>query len=654
MDLVTKRYKLKDLLPDKAKELSSSLGVEIESLDFIRKGYVSSDFTFVDGEHASIDTITTKNKDRDGDIVDPDGLDFTQFEKSSAVMWCHDYKQPPIGRSLWRKKTADGWITKTQYSMANPLGKQIYEMRKEGMPFGMSVGFIPLAVDKKKEKAFNCKNYYSKSLVLEYSCTPMPSNPDALQIAVSKGLLTLEQAKEYEIEEDDFEIEIEDEIVSKGAKMDKIACPGCGHKFGYKDDGEGYAKCPECEEKVTEEGKKFVEKKTKTDETVEMIKCYKCMKSFNYIDNEHESGDYGVCPKCQAMNTKEGKEYKAVAKKPDEKIEDNKKGEKKEFSETESEIRYNIVETEGFEKFRRFALKKDKSRVFGVYGKIAGTDKWQMQALKFPKGDGWDCDKAGEWIDTNPTIVETKPEGKNFELIPVEKKLSLDKNKSCMDMVNDIGKGIRDYFKTNEDTKNEYVDAYVQDLYPTSYPNGEVVFRTWVNQKQQLYQASYTYVNDAVSISNMKEVEEGYVSKSYNEFVAEIIEQKELEVGNEIDELENDLAFATAKTKHYVDEIERLKTIEEKYIVIKEGRMLSDKNKKLIQACINALTNLMGATEKPEEKNFELEVEEDEQVEISKETLEEIFKEFKPKKEEIDLGSVVEMAIAKAMGRATL
>ena len=634
MDLVTKRYKLKDLLPDKAKEISINYGIDEDTIEFVRKGYATGDFEFIEGEKASIDHITTKGKDRDGDIVDPDGLDFSQFQKSPVVMWCHDYKQPMIGRSAWCKKTENGWVAKTIYSMVNPLGKQIYEMRKEGMPFGKSLGFIPLAVDKKKEKAMGCKNYYSKSLVLEYSDTPMPSNPDALQIAVSKGLLTLEQAREYEIEED-FEIEIEDEIIGKGVQMEK-------------------------------ENLENIEQKAKTDETVEMIKCYKCMKSFNYIENEHESGDYGVCPKCQAMNTKEGKEYKAAAKKPDEKIEDNKKGEKKEFEEevetkaaktefdeTENELRYRIEDPDKFEKFRRFALKKDKPRVFGLYGKLTGKDEWQMQALRFPKGDGWDSTKASKWINDHPDVAKTKPEGKSFNLEVVEKKLSLDKNKSCMDMINDIGKGIRDYFKTNEDTKNEYVDAYVQDLYPTSYPNGEVVFRTWINQKQMLYQASYAYSNDAVTISNMKEVEEGYVSKSYDNFVEEIIEQKELEIGNEIDELENDLAFATAKTKHYVDEIERLKTIEEKYIVIKEGRMLSDKNKKLIQAAIDALTNLMGVKEQTEEKSFELEVEDD--AGITRDDIMNVLKEFVKKEDKpIDYNSVVEEAIARAKGRATL
>ena len=72
-----------------------------------------------------------------------------------------------------------------------------------------SIGFIPLAhvdeadfdqldlkaLDLKKEDLSGASRVYTKWLMLEYSDVPVPSNPEALQLAISKNIITEDEIK---------------------------------------------------------------------------------------------------------------------------------------------------------------------------------------------------------------------------------------------------------------------------------------------------------------------------------------------------------------------------------------------------------------------------------------------------------------------------
>jgi HK97 family phage prohead protease len=195
MDLITQKLKLKDINPDFARQISRKWGLS-DGVELVRKGLVPEDFKFLPGESASVDYITTKSVDRDGDIVEPAGAHLGDYLKNPVVLWCHDYKKLPIGRNDWIKQTDRGLVAKTIYAVkSNPMARQIYEYRKEGFPLAKSVGFVPLK--KKPSAARGVKNHFLEYLVLEYSDCPVPSNPDAIGLAVSKGLLLPSQARQF-------------------------------------------------------------------------------------------------------------------------------------------------------------------------------------------------------------------------------------------------------------------------------------------------------------------------------------------------------------------------------------------------------------------------------------------------------------------------
>lgn len=341
IELVTKRFLLKDVMPEFAKTIAKEFGKGEEDLQFIRKGFEPSDIKFSDGENSSVDYITTKSIDRDGEIVDPDGAVLDMFRKHPVVVWAHDYKSLPLGKSAWIKKDDKGLISKTIYAVnSNPFAKQVYEYRKDGFPLGKSIGFVPLEwedFDPKKTKGL--KKKYNKWLMLEYSDVPIPSNADALQIAVSKGLIKAEQLKELA---ESFPIETKSD-----EKKNIFFCETCEEETEFKELEDGSFVCIKCNTKLKPKKKETedeeIEQKAGKEEKQEeelFIECPECGE-----DVEYKEGDKEVeCPECGEIieiETEPEEEEKEIEI---EIIEQKKDKEEIESKEEESEEEIDIDE----------------------------------------------------------------------------------------------------------------------------------------------------------------------------------------------------------------------------------------------------------------------------------------------------------------------
>jgi hypothetical protein len=86
------------------------------------------------------------------------------------------------------------------------------------------------------------------------------------------------------------------------------------------------------------------------------------------------------------------------------------------WEETENEIRHRVRDPEDFQpdSFRTITLKEDKPRVFAIIGKLKGETTTTIQALRFPKEDGWTLEKAKEWVAKH----FKKHHGGGFQLEP--------------------------------------------------------------------------------------------------------------------------------------------------------------------------------------------------------------------------------------------
>jgi len=172
---------------------------------YCRRFHVTKSPEFTPGERAEISFVSTRAIDRDSEVIMPNGLDWKHFRKNPIVPFSHNYRELPVGRSLWvvrakdDDRTKDGWKAKTEYftkpkDWSGPwLPDAIWHIMTEGkMPLGKSIGFVPMEGHSPKPQDLkddpmmaDVHFIITKALVLEYSATPLPSNQTALPTAIA-------------------------------------------------------------------------------------------------------------------------------------------------------------------------------------------------------------------------------------------------------------------------------------------------------------------------------------------------------------------------------------------------------------------------------------------------------------------------------------
>lgn len=121
-------------------------------------------------------------EDRQGEIIDQNGWDLSNFKKNPVVMWAHNYDEPPIGvaESLGFK-TIDGkkkLVYRPVLHRKTPMSNYIADLVDAGIIKASSVGFKPGEME---------ENKYTKAELLEISLVGVPANQNALALGISKG-----------------------------------------------------------------------------------------------------------------------------------------------------------------------------------------------------------------------------------------------------------------------------------------------------------------------------------------------------------------------------------------------------------------------------------------------------------------------------------
>ncbi len=158
----------------------------------------------MDGERADVSWITTEEIDRECEIVVARGMNDSHFKLNPIVTMNHAYGQPPVGRSLWRKRAKDGPLVgvkaKTQYPnkpaawTGDWMPDTVLALIQAGMLQGKSVGFIRLKAHAPSSHEIaadpamaQVRRVIDEWLLIEYACTFLPMNQAALVEAVSKS-----------------------------------------------------------------------------------------------------------------------------------------------------------------------------------------------------------------------------------------------------------------------------------------------------------------------------------------------------------------------------------------------------------------------------------------------------------------------------------
>jgi phage head maturation protease len=135
--------------------------------------------------------ISTADPDRAGDVILPAGLrNADEFLRNPVVLWAHQRSLPPIGTCERLTIEADRVIAETKFSQSSPFARDVFNLYAEGVLRGWSVGFLPQkAVPAPTTRGRPAGVCYPIWDLLEYSAVPVPENPQALTLAVRKGLV---------------------------------------------------------------------------------------------------------------------------------------------------------------------------------------------------------------------------------------------------------------------------------------------------------------------------------------------------------------------------------------------------------------------------------------------------------------------------------
>ena len=137
-------------------------------------------------------TITTRARDREGDVVEPRGLDFDAFLQNPVVLWAHDLTRAPIGR-VRAVEVRDDRVDATVQFADTAMGREIHGLYAERYLNAWSIGFLPRewSVLEDTDGAGSQGFHITAAEVVELSAVPVPANPEALTHALREGALAL-------------------------------------------------------------------------------------------------------------------------------------------------------------------------------------------------------------------------------------------------------------------------------------------------------------------------------------------------------------------------------------------------------------------------------------------------------------------------------
>jgi phage head maturation protease len=136
--------------------------------------------------------ISTPIPDRAGDVMLPGGLrNAEEFLRNPVVLWAHQRTLPPIGTCERLVIEPDRIIAETKFSASSAFAQDVFKLYAEGVLRGWSIGFVPVRAHPIQPTRDNPQSGTSYSLwdLLEYSAVPVPENPEALTLAIRKGMI---------------------------------------------------------------------------------------------------------------------------------------------------------------------------------------------------------------------------------------------------------------------------------------------------------------------------------------------------------------------------------------------------------------------------------------------------------------------------------
>lgn len=161
----------------------------------------------VEKERAVIARIGGRAVDRHRSIIDPSGIDISQYNKNRIVLWEHG-RDPhrgmlPVGRNKWIKVDGDKLIAKTLFRN-DAYSEDLFQAYASEDLKGWSINVLaheassPTREEMRSspELESGCDIIYRRTELVEYSAVAIPSHRDALTMIVARGIWVPDEARE--------------------------------------------------------------------------------------------------------------------------------------------------------------------------------------------------------------------------------------------------------------------------------------------------------------------------------------------------------------------------------------------------------------------------------------------------------------------------
>ncbi len=140
---------------------------------------------------------STAAVDRDGEVILPQAFEkcLAGYMKNPVILACHkdrldDGRSPVVAKCIEAKLSSDGLKITVEFA-PTALGQEYRALYEGGYQRAFSVGFIPKAYEDRwidvggQQKRVR---HYTEVELIEISCVPVPSNPEALSRAAQRKL----------------------------------------------------------------------------------------------------------------------------------------------------------------------------------------------------------------------------------------------------------------------------------------------------------------------------------------------------------------------------------------------------------------------------------------------------------------------------------
>ncbi len=155
--------------------------------DSLVTGSASYEAEAAEEERSLVVTLSTGDRDRHGDVLDPAGVELGNFRRNPVVLFSHRHDLPAVGKALWVRSLPGRIVAKVAFARTQ-LGEELYLLYSRGYMKAWSVGFTPVEWERIDGEKRGVR--VTRWELLEVSAVPVPANPEALSAAIAGGEVT--------------------------------------------------------------------------------------------------------------------------------------------------------------------------------------------------------------------------------------------------------------------------------------------------------------------------------------------------------------------------------------------------------------------------------------------------------------------------------